>query len=724
MRRLLLTLPAILSCLLAARSGHAATFDDATGRLTLDGAVTVGFDGVAPLPTALQAQVLDGAGQPLDAASVAALLVADAQGLEGGGYLLLGGDAQSLRLDLSGLAVRLTGHRIDIRFWQRPEGTALAGRLSWSLPVTGADPVALAAVLLQPTGRVTDDGWEEWTSGPLDYAALGAFPAGTLTLYDEQQSIPYGSNLTVDSTLRVRLDALEILDLGAAAVPAAACTAVTEADACGARGACLLGRCADAALRYGQMPVDPGLRADYLARLLYTFRTFEGARLAQAQMGQLTVGLGAAAIETSPAWFWRRLSEGISTLGDAHASPPSAGGTAGLFGNFGVCMHMGEADLLPDGGRAPMVFSIAGDGPLADALLVGDVLTRIDGLPPYEWARRVGLRAYMAGDGRAFDLVLSPYLLWAAMAGGSHATFSRCPHPGPAPLACSAADVESIDIDFAALAASTVLAGQDPDWVGRYASCDYRFTRALADPDVTSYTYAGWIDDGGVRTLIINGVPDPSWAPSWWGTVEGSLSPEPPRLIVDQRYGAGGAITPVDNMKGMLLTSAEFSRMEILPIFDEPLDDALLARLRACASAYGMCGGYFPWVLYEWSQLAPALRGVADGTRVAILNSYDVSGNDYTTHLFQYRSAPTRIFGGVSLGGFGPIIDLPSSPFDSSGGSMQLWDTVFLAHPGDPVTGFMSGIGIPPDDDVLERQSDAVQGIATVVAAARAWLLE
>jgi hypothetical protein len=177
-------------------------------------------------------------------------------------------------------------------------------------------------------------------------------------------------------------------------------------------------------------------------------------------------------------------------------------------------------------------------------------------------------------------------------------------------------------------------------------------------------------------------------------------------------------------MMGMLVTDSEFDRMEILPIFDEPLDDELLARLRRCAQLSGSCGGYFPWALHEMSALPESKRGVAAGTKVAVLNGMDVSGNDFTTRLFQYRTAPTRIFGGVSMGGFGPIVGLPASPFDDSGGSMQLWDTVFLAHPGDPLTGFASGTGVTPDADILERQSDAVQGIDTVLVAARAWLLE
>jgi hypothetical protein len=716
---------ALVVLLAGSQAARAATFDEATGRLSLAGAaVAVGFDGAEPLPAALKPTFTDMNGSPLGDAAVAALLFEDPEGLEGGGYLRMGGDVQTLTFDLGDLAAAFVGRRIEVRFWQRPEGTGLTARLSWSIPMSGADPWPLLRVKFQPTGRVTDDGWEEWTSGPLDFAALGRFPPATLELKDEQLNSEW-EQVTPDLALRVRLDALEILDLGQAAVRDAACTATAEAEACGDRGVCVFGRCADAALRYGQMPIDPGLRTDYLARLLFEFRTFEGGRLAQAQMGQLAVSAGAASVETSATRFWRRIEEGVGALGDAHASPPAASsGPAAAIGNFGVCVHLGEADLLPAGGRAPLVFSIDGTGPVAAALAVGDVLTAIDGQPPQDWARAVGLRARMAGDSRAFDLVLTPWLLRAAMVGGSVATFSRCPHGGPNPARCTAAEVETIEIDFGALAAATLLAGEPAAWLNEDQTCDYRFGRNVSAPDVREYSFAGWSDDGEVRTLLINGVPDPSWASGWLPKVRTALDPPPAYLIVDQRYGGGGSVSTVDYMMGMLVTDAEFDRMEILPIFDEPLDDQLLADLRRCSQRYGSCAGYFPWVLHEMSNLSPMKRGVAAGTKVAVLNGMDVSGNDFTTRLFQYRTAPTRIFGGVSMGGFGPIVDLPPSPFDGFGGSMQLWDTVFLQHPGDPLTGFTSGTGVTPDVDLLERQSDAVQGIDTVLVAARAWLLE
>jgi hypothetical protein len=175
---------------------------------------------------------------------------------------------------------------------------------------------------------------------------------------------------------------------------------------------------------------------------------------------------------------------------------------------------------------------------------------------------------------------------------------------------------------------------------------------------------------------------------------------------------------------GLLLAEADFDRAEIVPMFERPLDDTVWAVLDACP-AFSECASYWPWILHESSGLPQSLRGVAASTRMAILNGRDVSGNDFTTKLAQYRSGATRIFAaGVTHGAFGPIVSLPAHFSEISGGSMQLWDSIFVESPGDPRQLFETGRGVPPDEPVLQRQSDALLGIDTTIEAAKAWLLQ
>ncbi len=110
---------------------------------------------------------------------------------------------------------------------------------------------------------------------------------------------------------------------------------------------------------------------------------------------------------------------------------------------------------------------------------------------------------------------------------------------------------------------------------------------------------------------------------------------------------------------------------------------------------------------------------------VAILNSFDASGNDYTSRLIPYRTGPTRIFSpGPTCGAFGPVYAMPSHFDEISGGRMQHHDTLFLERSGDDTTEFATGVGVPPDELVFQRQSDALQGIDTIVETAKAWLVE
>jgi hypothetical protein len=167
--------------------------------------------------------------------------------------------------------------------------------------------------------------------------------------------------------------------------------------------------------------------------------------------------------------------------------------------------------------------------------------------------------------------------------------------------------------------------------------------------------------------------------------------------------------------------------MYMLPYLDDetPGADVYLDALGECTTyANGACGGAWRWVLSAESERA-ITPGVAADTRLAILNSYDVSGNDYTSRILSYRSGPTLIFGPApSFGAFGPINNLPPHLGELSGGSLQHHDTLFLVATDDPTEEFATGIGVAPDVVVLQRQSDAVQGVDTMIEAARAWLLE
>jgi hypothetical protein len=350
----------------------------------------------------------------------------------------------------------------------------------------------------------------------------------------------------------------------------------------------------------------------------------------------------------------------------------------------------------------------------------------VDGLPVAEWKVALDLHAGHGADPEAFDVTFAPYLIEIAGSLGSYMTFARCERTGPNPTPCTSGEVELIDIDTTALLGEPFWAGNIPSWRADSQSCDYRFLRAVDHPDVKGYSFAGYADEGPIRTLIINGLPD-SYSQSgsdWIDTVTEALDPPPQYLILDQRLGSGGSVVTTDYFMGLLLAESDFDRAEIVPMFERPLDDTVWAALDNC-SAGSDCASYWPWVLHDMSGMDASLRGVSANVRLAVLNGRDVSGNDFTTKLAQYRTGASRIFApGVTHGAFGPIVSLPTHFSEISGGSMQLWDSIFVETPGDPRQVFETGRGVPPDDIIRQRQSDALLGIDTTIEAAKAWLLQ
>lgn len=692
---------------------YAGTFDSA-GRLHLDAAVAGSLDGPAGLPEGWSLSLYD-----VDQGLLAPSWWPDPAGLEGVGGLEFGGRAVYGLLALNATPAA-AGRRVELHLWQRPLGTRASASLYWSVG-DGDSDLSLGVISLRPTGRVTSDGWEEWSSGPFDFLAGGLHGPRWLVLTDAQYQAYFVSYSSLDPALRVVLDGLELLDLGPAAVPPAPCTALDEATSCGPLGACLFGRCADSALVNGPPPLDAQRRADYLARRLFEYRHFEGGRLPQARLDGLSATLTALAAPelADPARFWPRFSAAVADLRDGHASAPLAAYPADLRPD--VCLHLGQADLLPGAPLRPLVFSTSGLGALAAGLLVGDALVAIDGLEPAQWARQSG-RITHPGDPAGFDLVTAPDLLAAALRGGSRLGFARC----GGPLACAEPAVERVELDTVTLAGADIWQGRPPAWLQQRQRCDYRFGRDVDDPQVTRYQFAGWADRDGVRTLLINGVP------SLWGeagqarqqAVLEALTDGASLLILDQRSGSGGSIEAVDLLLTQLVAQDDFYAMDLYPwLEDRPLDADLMAGLAGCAGDSWGCANSLRWVLGQAHE--PAGPPYAAGrARLAVLNGMDVSGNDYTSRLVTYRSAPTRIFGGgATWGAFGVIWGLPAHDEELYGGSFQVHDTVFRASAADGSTDFATGTGVLPDEVVYQRQSDALAGVDSVIEAARAWLL-
>ncbi|MEC9400418.1 MAG: hypothetical protein VX475_22515, partial [Myxococcota bacterium] len=117
--------------------------------------------------------------------------------------------------------------------------------------------------------------------------------------------------------------------------------------------------------------------------------------------------------------------------------------------------------------------------------------------------------------------------------------------------------------------------------------------------------------------------------------------------------------------------------------------------------------------------------GAASEEKLAVLNGFDVSGNDYLPRFLQFREAETRQFGyGPTFGAFGQSCALPSHLSGVQGMAYQCHDSLFKATRDGADSGFESGYGVMPDVLVYQKQSDAIAGKDTMLEAARAWLNE
>lgn len=701
----------------AASAAQAAGFDVVTGTVDVrDAAFSVTFESDAEL-AATGVQGFDYPDfAPIELAKTQARRTAG--GIEGDFALALGGDHIYTTLPLG--AADLAGERVEVVLWQRPLGTRVSATLTWYGAAGTSEPPFLGSVALLPTGRATDDGWEEWSTGPFDWAWAGAVGPSTLTFVDDQLFGLYVGG-SYDEKVSTLVDALHVRSVGAATVPSSACTLLDERTVCGDDGLCHLGRCVDATLRTGAAALtDPQWRADYIDRRFFELDLFEGGRAPQAKMESIRDLLAHARTTEHARDFWGTLKDAYTLLEDGHASAPMMGYPP--MANGGVCLAEGVADLLPGSPILPLVFSTTQDNPIAAQLELGDALVAIDGVDPATWLASAARVVFYNGDEDARQTIVTGTLFGAALDVGAELTFARC--AGPAP--CAAGEETAVVLDLAVVG-DEVLAGLAPDALAVAAACDFRFKRPVAGnvDDVTAYEFAAFDDDDGIRSLLINGVPTyyGQGGAAWFNVVEDALASGPDRLLLDQRTGGGGGVDAVDWIAGMLLEEGAVYGMDFLPAFDQGEDDATMSEIESCMTnpqAYD-CGSSFRWVLGD---VADPPRGAAADSKLAVLSTFDVSGNDYLSQLITEREAgETRIFGPAdTFGAFGVVWSLPNHLGELSGGSFQVHDTRFLQTANDRNLDFVTSSGVPPDEVIRQKQSDAVAGRDTLIEAARAWL--
>ncbi|MGC4120373.1 MAG: hypothetical protein QM765_38485 [Myxococcales bacterium] len=717
---------ALLALALAATPAvcAAAPFDEATGTVSLEGAAlswdmeSAGSDSL-PSQLVLTASDING-----DEVSKDVLLfgTSSTPPMEGKNGLWMGKSVE--RIDLTfGEPSALVGRRVEVSFWMRPLGIGAVSSLAWWVGER-----VLGNVRMQPTGRRTDDGWLEVSTGPVDFA-LGGHVVPTLAIrVNRLQARGYhGTGVGSDPNGLVLLDALEIADLGPAAVPDVRCTVASEPEDCGEVGFCHLGRCADGAAVAGRMPAE-AIKGEYLDRRIFEVSRFFGNRVLDRTRPAFLAKMQAAREATHALGFWSNVIDAYQAIEDAHGSPPYPSTTERP--GIGMCLHLGEANRLPEAAawparRLPMVFYADPASKASKALKRGDVLTSIDDLPVELSIQLAGPRLQHFGSPLARAVATAPDVAAAAARAGATLGFSRCPAAIAATRVCKPEELVKVEVDFYALYGEALWeAGDASGWSDDEFACDFRFNRLGGEVPTGEYYWTAMGDDGPVRVLEANGVPYPEYPPVWGDTVRSALAPTADLFVIDERTGYGGTFYGVDAICAPFANPDALVVTETIPALDGALDDLSLAAMENCFSqsfGYSGCGSY---TRYTEGDYEGGRVGTLATKKAAVLVGLDVSGNDWVTKLAKMRPGLTRIFGPANtFGGFGFVNSMASYLGEMTGGSGQVADS-FLYRGERTSTAYESGGGVEPDEVVFQTQSDAIAGKDTLYERAKAWLLQ
>ncbi len=645
--------------------------------------------------------------------------------LHGTPALRMGNDVAHTILTISQIPeAELVRQRIRASFWYRARGSAAVAEMIYSASSALDTPErafggARFSVKFYPTGRATDDGWVELSTGPVDaFLQNGRNP----NFKFKPRLVRISKAAALDtlvggprppSNSAVWIDAFMIESVGAQAVSPNSCTLMNQNSVCGVEGACFGGSCVDAAPILGNVPETQRIHEEYLARQAFRLKNFAGGRVPQQRAQNLRQGLLSVPKENLEN-YWRNYNRAHDNLADGHLSTPLTRFSQRLPAP--ACLYLATPDSSStQAGVLPMVVKT---GYFSGQLRPGDIVERIDNVLPEAWINRAGAYLSYSGDQIGRYFILTAELLAVAVQTNATLRMSRCRQPND-DGSCASENREFFNFRPGALDDTYVMQGSQPAWwQNPRVTCDFRITRLGPDNPSDLGDEVEFADEAdSIRRIQISGV---SGQGGWASRVRRATRDIGNRVLLDQRTGFGGTFTGVEMLLGPFLSASERPMVELVPQMNPEYTAQDRSTLQQCSQNAGeVCGGFFQLDLINGN---PVRR--VPNARVAIVNGRDVSGNDYLPFSLKAREGGfTRIFGPVpTYGAFGPILTLPRIAGEIIGGSVQYHDTIFRRDRMDPNLTFHTGRGVPPDVSLYQKQSDLYRGRDTLLEAARAWL--
>lgn len=685
-----------------------ADFDVERGVARVDAKIAFGFE--TDLGTGTRAAALG------DQTSLPSIGAARAEwrvdgGIEGEHALRVPADHAVIIGDLGSFAPA-HGSRIELRFWARADGARPSGRLVYTAKdVEGMDlfyPNGVVDAL--ETGRATDDGWVEYSTGPVD-AALGARTKLSAIVFEAEAS-PTAIGTAKNGFL---VDAVELLDKGPLPARAKTCTLATEDAACGADGACIEGACFDSAVVWGALP-SLEQRREIVRRQEHVFARLGSDRYGASRTAvQFSAPVGAAAeTATTPRAFWQPFQRGAALVRGAHAraaGPSRYSRLSWATATYGrsqwnellACFGLAVRDIA-GGERGFAVFAASPSSPLR----TGDIVEKIDGEDPRAWLARAVPLAPVSTDPDVDDAYQGSTLQALVPALAQTLEITR---PGASKIV--------IDLALARANALSLPWQTQPQ-------CSVRFALPVDVPsgaDVNAYEAAfESVDADGIVNVLTNGEPP---GPDLAGVVNKAFDRGAPLMLVDKRRGDGGGGDSLLVWGERARQDSSFRTLDAgrwgFDAADPP--PAVFAELAGCDDqGQGLVPVRACWATSAswWNVPAPTKPRP---NKIAWLNLVDGSASDYAS-AYAKGAAGVRIFApNRTMGLFGGLHHLPrfasglSDPYAQRSDARigATWEQVTAAD-------WHSGRGIEPDEIVVQTVSDLLNGRDTMLERARTWL--
>lgn len=717
---------AALALLGHAPSAHASSFDARTGAVALSSTAlrAVSLDDAASLkPLGARAAKWSNSAFELvysdPAPDVLATMFArgEADAIEGAGALRIGKDNLGLVFFDAETFGKVKEGRFEVSFWSRADGAAPSfvvayGRTDEDVYAKNHFPFAQVRALR--TGKQTSDGWAEFSTGAIDGSVYGV---GVRAVAFVPRRVADGDSFLVD--------ALEIRKVDDKLTKPVACTQDDVETTCGAEGDCMYGHCVPSSVTWGPLP-SASIRQDLAERWAHIATRIHGdrnsIRIAKDKLQPEALRLAREA--KSSRQFVGGLARLVNELRDNHTSfgspsnftyfgPQLMSSSSNGLGCFGVV----EKDLL--GGGAGYGLFVSKD----DRVKVGDVLTAIDGQDPKAWIDKhyASFARTMPNDPRADWGETANALSELLVARARSFTLTRC----ASATACTGADRTTVTLDIADLVYQSILEGKTGG--GGQVGCTARFKNAVSKLSGPSQSGEDPVDSevlpSGEVSVQFDGFVGQG---GWEAKMAAIFQSAPATVLMDAREGHGGYYSAIDALFKIMRGPSEPWGVVSLGRggHDNPDPLGLFNAGETCTTERGSndfscfasnIDGFFSIV---GQADPPGMR-----SKVAWVNTNDVSANDFMPKLLQGRSK-LRIFAPhPSSGAFGAIIQLPSLLPGVQGGSIQIQDSRFATtYAAAQSARWESGHGVEPDQVVTQTQSDLLRGEDTLLNVARAWL--